>query len=63
MQRQGARYAIERARFEGQWFRQVRHDEPAPALAATPGLLDHPRAEVGSDHVSALIEQPLGLRP
>jgi hypothetical protein len=62
MQRERASYAIERPRLDRQRLGQVRHDKPSPALAAAPGLLDHPGAQVDSDHVSALIEQPLGLR-
>jgi hypothetical protein len=63
MQRERAGYAIERLRLDGQRLRQVGHEKPRPALAAASRLLNHPRAQIDSDHLSALIEQPLGLCP
>jgi hypothetical protein len=63
MQRERTGYAIERLRLDGQRFRQVGHEKPRLAWSAASRLLDHPGAQVDSDHLSALIDQPMGLCP
>ena len=52
---------------EGSWLNgqrlcEISHEEPAATAASSSRFVDHPRAQVDTDNVGSLVEQPGALR-